>query len=84
MPAAPKVETAEYVAMLRRMIAAAGRRVAAGDAWDLAELVTLRASLDDAIHTAVVGLREQSGHSWAEIARPLGVTKQAAAQRWGA
>jgi hypothetical protein len=37
---------------------------------------------DQAIKEAVSGLRGK-GYSWAEIAARLGVTRQAAQQRWG-
>ena len=75
------VEFPEYVAMLRRMIRAGGRRAAQADPEDLAELVTLRAELDAAIAEAVAGVRA-GGRSWAEIGRATGTTKQAAQQRW--
>jgi hypothetical protein len=38
--------------------------------------------LDDAIAQAVNGLRAQ-GYSWAEIGARLGISRQAAQQRWG-
>ncbi len=42
----------------------------------------LSAEIDDAIGQAVKGLRE-FGYSWAEIGSRLGITRQAAQQRWG-
>ena len=42
----------------------------------------LATELDEAITQAVTGLRS-IGYSWAEIAARLGVTRQAAQQRWG-
>jgi DNA-directed RNA polymerase specialized sigma24 family protein len=42
----------------------------------------LATDLDDALSQAVTGLR-MAGYSWAEIAARLGVTRQAAQQRWG-
>lgn len=42
----------------------------------------LDADLDEAISAAVAGLW-QVGYSWAEIGTRLGVTRQAAQQRWG-
>ena len=42
----------------------------------------LATELDKAISQAVTGLRA-AGYSWAEIAARLGVTRQAAQQRWG-
>lgn len=76
------VENDEYAAFLRRVIRAYGRRIAAGDVEALADAVTLIDELDTAIACAVTGLRAH-GYSWAEIARPLMITRQAAQQRWG-
>ncbi|MGW0807978.1 hypothetical protein [Nonomuraea sp. NPDC002799] len=81
-PARRVVENDQYVAFLRRAIRAYGRRIATGDVEALADAVALINDLDTAITQAVVGLREQ-GYSWAEIARPLAITRQAAQQRWG-
>lgn len=77
------VETAEWLKMLRRMIRAAGRRVADADEVELGQLIELRHDLDDAIAAAVNGQRSR-GVSWAYIAAATGVTRQAAQQRWGA
>ena len=44
-------------------------------------MTALATDLDQAINEAVTGLRE-FGYSWADIARPLGITRQAAQQRW--
>jgi hypothetical protein len=78
----PVVENDEYAAFLRRVIRAYGRRIAAGDIDALADAVTLSWQLDAAIKTAVTGLRKR-GYSWADIGLQLGVTRQAAQQRWG-
>lgn len=67
--------------MLTRMVRAYGRRVANADPEDLATMTALRAEVDRAIEVAVQGQRER--HSWTEIAAPLGVTRQAARQKWG-
>ncbi len=77
------VENAEFTAFGRRVLRAAGRRVAAGDVDALPALAALSAEVDAAITAAVVGLRA-AGYSWAEIAARLGVTRQAAHQRWSA
>lgn len=77
------VETPEYAAMLRRMIRAYGRRVGDADDVDLADMLTIRAAVDAAIAEAVTGQRERYGRSWADIARGLGVTRQAAQMRYG-
>lgn len=76
------VETTEYLAMLRRMIAAAGRRTSEGDEIELRQLIDLTDHLSKAIHEAVTGQRAL-GRSWAYIATATGTTRQAAQQRWG-
>jgi hypothetical protein len=76
------VENDEYAAFLRRAIRAFGRRIAAGDIDALADAAFLSAQLDTTIKSAIDGLR-QRGYSWADIGRQLGVTRQAAQQRWG-
>lgn len=73
--------TDEYAAFARRMIRAYGRRVADGDVEALPALVALVDELEAAAQTAVDGLRGY-GYSWTEIAARLGVTRQAARQRW--
>lgn len=73
---------AEYLGMLRRMLKAGARRLASADPEDLVAMVALRGSLDEAIATSVQGMRD-NGFSWAEIAEPLGITRQAAYQKWG-
>jgi hypothetical protein len=76
------VENDEYAAFIRRVVRAHGRRVGGGDVEALADLVDLSEHIDRAIGDAVVGLRG-FGYSWSEIAARLGVTRQAAQQRWG-
>jgi hypothetical protein len=77
------VENDEYAAFARRIIRAYARRVGTGDVEALTDMVALADQLDDAISAAVTGLRAR-GYSWAEIASRLGITRQAAQQRWGA
>lgn len=76
------VENDQYAAFIRRVIAAYSRRVAAGDIDAIIDMTSIAAELDDAITEAVTGLRA-AGYSWADIAARLGVTRQAAQQRWG-
>ena len=76
------VENDEYAAFLRRVIAAYSRRVAAGDIDAITAMATLADELDAAIRHAITGLRHR-GYSWAEIGTRLGITRQAAQQRWG-
>ncbi|MGO9144196.1 MAG: hypothetical protein ACLP70_22555 [Streptosporangiaceae bacterium] len=45
-------------------------------------MTDLADNVETAIRDAVIGLRE-FGHSWAEIGARLGVSRQAAQQRWG-
>ena len=77
----PVVENHDYAAFARRVIRAQARRIAAGDIEELAYLFGLQRELHYAIHTAIAGLRDQ-GYSWADIALRLGITRQAAHQRW--
>ncbi|MBQ0894666.1 hypothetical protein KBX37_16430 [Micromonospora sp. U56] len=76
------VENDEFAAFARRIIRAHGRRVATGDVEALRDLTALSSVIDQAITEAVIGLRE-FGYSWAEIGSRLGITRQAAQQRWG-
>ena len=76
------VENDQYAAFVRRVIAALSRRVATGDIDAISDMTSIATELDDAITEAVTGLRK-AGYSWADIAARLGVTRQAAQQRWG-
>ena len=76
------VENHEYAAFARRVLRAYARRVADGDVEALTLMLGLSAEIDTAISQAVTGLRE-FGYSWAEIGSRLGITRQAAQQRWG-
>lgn len=76
------IENDEFAGFARRIIRAHGRRVATGDVEALRDLVALSATLDNATTDAVVGLRS-FGYSWAEIGSRLGISRQAAQQRWG-
>jgi hypothetical protein len=78
----PPVENDAYNAFARRVLAAYARRVATGDIDALTLMTDLSADIDTAIAQAVTGLR-RFGYSWADIASRLGVTRQAAQQRWG-
>lgn len=75
------VENDTYAAFVRRVVAAHGRRIAAGDVEGLTELAALGDVIEHTLRTAVTGLRA-CGYSWAEIAGPLGISRQAAQQRW--
>ena len=75
-------ENDEYAAFARRVLRAYARRVADGDVEALTLMTDLADEIDTAIGQAVTGLRA-FGYSWAEIGSRLGVTRQAAQQRWG-
>ncbi len=77
-----EVENDTYLVFVARVIKAAGKRIAQGDVDSLPDLAALTQDLDTALITAVRGLRE-FGYSWEQIASRLGVTRQAAQQRWG-
>ena len=77
------VENDTYAAFTRRVLASYGRRIGhAGDVDALADLVALGDHIEAATQDAVSGLRGH-GYSWAEIAIRLGISRQAAQQRWG-
>lgn len=77
-----RLEPDRYAAFAIRIIRSLGRRVGGHDPWQLTHLVRVRDALDLAIAAAV---REQhaEGYSWADIARPLGITRQNAQQVYG-
>ena len=83
-PKRPKryVETEEFGAMVRRMVAAYRRRVGEGpgDIASLRRLAELSSGVDAAIRSAAQDLHD-AGHSWTEIGDALGITRQAARQR---
>jgi hypothetical protein len=80
--AADRRERREYGEFARRILRAYSRRVADGDVEALSLMTGLADELDAAIAEAVRGLRAR-GYSWAEIGARLGITRQAAQQRWG-
>ena len=78
----PVTENSEYAAFARRILRAYSRRIATGDVESLAHLIGLADDVNDSIQEAVNGLRK-AGYSWAEIGTRLGISRQAAQQRWG-
>jgi hypothetical protein len=76
------VENSDFAAFSRRVVRAHGRRVADGDVDALTDLLGLADEIDRSIGQAVTGLRG-SGYSWAEIGSRIGMSRQAAQQRWG-
>ena len=80
--ARPVVENDAFAAFTRRILAAYARRIADGDIESLTYMTGLADDIDTAIGNAITGLR-RLGYSWADIGSRLGVTRQAAQQRWG-
>jgi hypothetical protein len=76
-----EVDTTDYLQFSRRVIRAAGERCASADPFDLGELITLRETVEAAIDAAVAGQRAQ-GFSWTEVGDGLGISRQAAQQRY--
>jgi hypothetical protein len=76
-----QVENDEYGAFVRRILRAYSRRVGDGDVEALALMLGLAEEIDTTIAEAVKGLRAH-GYSWAEVGSRLGITRQAAQQRW--
>lgn len=77
-----RVENDDYALFVRRIVAAHGRRIGAGDIEGLAALADLADDIDAAMHVAIAGLRA-AGWSWADIGSRLGMTRQAGHQRFG-
>lgn len=77
------VETPEYIKAAQRFIRAAGRRVGDADDVDLAQLIELRDAVETAIAEAVTSQRANYGRSWQWVANGLGITRQAAQQKYG-
>lgn len=78
----PVSDHSEFMAFARRILRALSRRIADADPEDLADLVAMRAAVDEAIDNAARAVHA-NGASWAQIGAALGVSKQAAQQRWG-
>lgn len=77
------VENTDYVKFARRVLRGLARRVGEGDVEALPEMVKLHNELHSMIHHSVHALRDTYDYSWTEIADRVGITRQAAQQRWG-
>jgi hypothetical protein len=75
-------ENDAFAAFVRRILRAYARRIAAGDVEAIFQMTNVAVEFDTLIGQAVNGLHTY-GYSWAEIASRLGITRQAAWQRWG-
>lgn len=78
----PFREAPQIAAFLRRMGRALARRAGEGDLEALSALLdsieSLEASAGEAARALVA-----AGYSWGEVGREVGMTRQAARQRWG-
>lgn len=78
-----EVEALDFLAFVRRILRAGGRRVGNdGDEFELGELVAMHDELDEAIAHAV-DLHRSRGKSWTSIGDSLGISRQAAQQKYG-
>lgn len=68
-------------AALRRQLAGLSARASDGDTAPLVELQALAGEIDAALAASVSAARA-AGHTWASIGGELGMTRQAAQQRW--
>lgn len=75
-------EADEYGAFVRRVLRAYAARVADFDVEGLAGLAQLAQDVDAAVTLAVANLHQRGGYSWAELGRVLGISRQAAQQRY--
>lgn len=76
-----RCENPEYAAFARRIIRAAGRRIASGDPSSLKTFIDLGEDLRTAVETGVKGLRK-SGFTWNEIAAGAEIATQTAHAKW--
>lgn len=88
-PVKSVAHTLEAATAMVEGLAARRRRPDAGlnddfDLYELGQLVALDRAAAEALDRAAAHLHYVKGYSWGEIARHLGVTRQAARQRWGA
>jgi hypothetical protein len=75
-------ETDKYGKFVRRIMRAYGRRVADLDIEGLKGLADLQKEVEAQVRQSAITLQAQ-GYSWGEIGRVLGITRQAAQQRFG-
>lgn len=77
----PVVENDEYAKFTLRIVRALAKRASA-DIDSLAALRDIHAITEDVLAEAIAACR-QEGYSWSEVGQRLGITRQAAQQRYG-
>jgi acyl-CoA-binding protein len=75
-------EAKDVAAGAGRMIRGLVNRAGTGDQEALYELVQLQAKLQDAVNEAGARMHVQAGYSYTTLAGELGITRQAARQRF--
>lgn len=76
-------ENADYADFVRRVLERLGERVGEGDIDALPDLLALRDVVDREAAKAVAALRSHPHlYSWRQIGDRLGISRQAAMQRW--
>ena len=77
-----QIEATEYGAMVKRVVAALGRRAASGDGIALGELAAVETEVRRIAGLAARALHDQERWSWSEIGLYVGISKQAAQKKW--
>jgi len=71
------------IARISRQLPALARHMATiGDVTDLPAFVALQREMDQLLVEAVTRLHDEIGYSWTEVGQVLGVSRQAARQRF--
>ena len=83
MTARPYRETPDYLGGVQRMLRALGRRVADCDLEMLPALAECELLADELLGIAARQLHDSHDYSWTDIGRVLGMSRQAARQRFG-
>src|ERR1700756_5456012 len=77
-------DMSEWEAFLRRILRATATRVSDGKTESLAVIARVRKLVDETMQESVTRLRaEPWNYSWRDVGDALGITRQAAEQRFG-
>jgi len=77
------LEMPAQIARISRQLPALARHMATiGDVTDLPAFVALQREMDQLLVEAVTRLHDEIGYSWTEVGQVLGVSRQAARQRF--